>query len=293
MGFPGFRRHKSFDRASLLAAADGSAAKGRVRKAIALYRQVLAVEPADHVTHGKVAPLLAKRRKHAEAWASFVAGGEGYIHEEERFDKALSVYRQAARYLPRQLEAWENIARLQCELACPADAVQTLLEGCRHFRGRKRSPQAIRLLRRAREVEPWHFEATFTLARLLAKTGDTPEAVRLLESLAVRTHGWKRRRVRAALFRLAPSVRAAWDWVQAAVAPGGIVPPRLPEWHTPLQATPERSRARVLVLLLALVGTLVMAVPFHVEVGTQTVAFLMGGSGVTVIGLAAFLLFPR
>ena len=132
-----FKRDEAYDRFSTLTAADRAVAKGRSRRAIALYGKVLAVDPADHVTHGKVAPLLAKRRKQAEAWASFVAAGEGYLRED-RFDRALSIYAQAARYLPRRLEAWEAIARLQCELGHPADGVQALLDGCRHFRGRKR-----------------------------------------------------------------------------------------------------------------------------------------------------------
>lgn len=71
-------------------------AKGRLRNAITLYQQVLVVDPADYVIRGKVARLFPKRKKRAEAWTSFVAAGEDYLREEERFDKALSSYCQAA-----------------------------------------------------------------------------------------------------------------------------------------------------------------------------------------------------
>ncbi len=288
-----FKRDKAYDRLSIVAAADRAAAKRRVRKAIALYREVLAVDPADHVTHGKLAPLLAQRRQRAKAWASFVAAGEGYQHED-RFDKTLSIYLQAARYLPRQLEAWEAIASLYCELRQPADAVQALLDGCRHFRGRKHRLEEIRLLRRLREIEPWHFEASFTLARLLTKTGEKAEAERLLHSLAVRMQGWKLRRVRGALFRIAPSAGAAWRWLRAAVSRGGIAIPHLARRQgLAMKSATGRQPARVICLATSLVGTIAVGVPSGVDVGSQTIIFLLVGSCLAMLGLASFLLVSR
>lgn len=288
-----FKRDEAYDRFSTLTAADRAVAKGRSRRAIALYGKVLAVDPADHVTHGKVAPLLAKRRKQAEAWASFVAAGEGYLRED-RFDRALSIYTQAARYLPRRLEAWEAIARLQCELGHPADGVQALLDGCRHFRGRKRRRETIRLLRRVCEIEPWHFEATFTLARLLTRTGEKAEAAQLLNSLAVRMQGWKLRRVRGTLFRVAPSAGAAWRWLRAAVSRGGIAIPHITRRQgLAMKSATGKQPARVICLATSLVGTIAVGVPSVVDVGSQIISFLLVGSCLAMVGLASFLLFSR
>lgn len=288
-----FRHGKAQDRFSLLAAADRAIAKGRSRKAVCLYRRVLALDPADHVIHGKLAPLLAKRRQRSEAWASFVAAGEGYLHED-RFDKALSIYLQAARHLPLQLEAWEAIASLHCELRQPADAVQALLDGCRHFRGRKHRREAIRLLRRIREIEPWHFEASFTLVRLLTRTGAKAEAERLLHSLAVRMQGWQLRRVRGAQFRMTPSIAAAWQWLRATVSPGGIAIPRISGWQGLAEKSgARRQMARPICLTASLVGTITVGVATGVDVGSQTVPFLLTGSGLAALGLASFLFFSR
>ncbi len=288
-----FKRDKPYDRFSTLAAADRAVAKGRLRKAIALYRKVLAIDPADHVTHGKMAPLLAKRRQRSEAWASFFAAREGYL-SEYRLDKALSIYLQAVRCLPRQLEAWEGIAWLHCELRQPADAVMALLDGCRHFRGRKRRSQAIRLLRRIREIEPWHFEATFTLARLLTRTGEKAEAERLLNSLAVRMQGRKLRRVQGALFRMAPRAGTAWRWLCAAVSRGGVAIPRISRWQgLAAKSGTRRQPARAICLSISLVGTIAVGVPSGVDVGSQTIFFLLAGSGLAGVGLTSFLFFSR
>ena len=285
-----FKRDESYDRSSTLAAADRAVAKGRARRATALYGKILAVDPADHVTHAKMAPLLVKRRKHSEAWASFVAAGEGYLRDD-RFDKALAIYVQAARYLPRQPEAWETIARLHCELGRPADGVQALLDGCRHFRGRKRRREAIRLLRRVRDIEPWHFEATFTLVRLLTRTGEKAEAEQLLNSLAVRMHGWKLRRVRGALFKMAPSAGAAWGWLRAGVSPGGIAISRISRRRGPGSGRSAmwKRPARVACLTIALVGTIAVGVPAGLDIGYQAVSFLLAGSSLTLVGLTSFL----
>lgn len=284
-----FKRDDAYDRFSTLTAAEQAVAKKRWRRAIALYGKVLAVDPADHITHGKIAPLLAKQRKQAEAWASFVAAGEGYLRED-RFDKALAIYVQAARYLPRHLGAWETIARLQCELGKPADGIQALLDGCRHFRGRKHRREAIRLLRRIREIEAWHFEATFTLARLLTRMGEKVEAEQLLNSLAVRMHGWKLRRVQGTLFRMAPSAAAAWRWLRAAVSPGGIAIPRISRRRgSARRFATWRQPARVVCLTIGLAGTIVVGIPAGLGIGSHAVSFLLAGSSLTVVGLTSFL----
>ncbi len=177
---------------------------------------MLEVSPDDHIIHGKVAPLLAERKQLSEARSSFVAAGEGYLRSGF-IDQAISIYRQAARYLPREIEVWETIARLQVDRERRADAVNALLEGRRYFRRRRLRLQAIRLLRQACEIEPWHFEATFDLARLLAKAGEKRQAEQLLNELAERVRGRNLRRIRGALFRISPSPAAAWRWLRAAI----------------------------------------------------------------------------
>jgi tetratricopeptide (TPR) repeat protein len=290
-GFTWFQRQKSYDRFAILAAAEKARGKGKVRKAIAEYRKVLAVDPSDYETHGKLAPLLAERRQLAGAWKSFVAAGEGYTRDMHE-DKALSIYMQAARYLPRQLEVWKSIARLQVGRGRAPDAVKALLDGSRHFRRRNDRPEAIRLLRLACEVEPWHFEATYALARLLLKTGERREAWQLLEGLAERAKGRNRRRACATLFRMSPSLVGAWRWVRAAISAREIPFPRRSSWLIPAIRQHRRGQAaRKISLGMALLGIVVVGVSLGVDVGPQTYHVLLVGSGLTAVGLASLLYF--
>jgi len=289
--FTWFKRYKSYDRFALLAAAEKARAKGKVRKAIAAYRKVLEVDPSDHETHGKLAPLLGERRQLAEAWKSFVVAGEGYVRDMHE-DKALSIYMQAARYLPHQLEVWKSIAQLQVGRGRPPDAVKALLDGSRHFRRRNHRPEAIRLLRLACEIEPWHFEATYALARLLLKAGEKREAQWHLEGLAERAKGRNRRRACATLFRMSPSFVGAWRWVRAAIAAREIPFPRRSSWLSPAIRQHRRGQAaRKICLVMALMGIIVVGISVGVDVGPQTYYVLLVGSGLTAVGLASLLFF--
>ena len=63
-----YQRNPIYDRSRLLRRAAGAQTKGRRKKAIELYRKVLAVEPNDAQVHRKIAPLLAEtKQRPAEA----------------------------------------------------------------------------------------------------------------------------------------------------------------------------------------------------------------------------------
>ena len=68
-------RQRGFDRGRILAAAARARLKKRRRKAIALYRWVLAVEARNPDLHEKLAPLLAETGQEFDAWISFRATG--------------------------------------------------------------------------------------------------------------------------------------------------------------------------------------------------------------------------
>lgn len=212
-----FKRQESYSRSELLEAAGKAQAKGKTKKAIAGYLKVLEANPDDHIVHGKVAPLLAKTKQFPESWSSFKAAAEGY--ERLGFgDKALSMYIQATRCMPLKIETWETVTKLQMSRGLKADSLNTLLKGHRCFRRRSLRQKAIYLLRKAWEITPWHFEVTFELARLLAKTGHKEEALKLLYGLAQREHKHNLRRVRAAILKISPSPGSAWRWLRVALS---------------------------------------------------------------------------
>jgi thioredoxin-like negative regulator of GroEL len=213
-----FRNHSAYDRSRILDAATRARAKKKRARAIELYRWVLAVEPQNGELHARLAPLLAETGQGFDAWSSFNAVARAHLREGHA-GRALAVYREATLHLPREAQAWQALARLQHKSGHPKKALETLLAASRHFRPRRLRPQAIHLLRCARQIEEWNFEVVLELARLLASTSQPHEARILLHGLAERSGGKRLRRVRAVQLRLAPGLGATWRWLGAALRP--------------------------------------------------------------------------
>jgi tetratricopeptide (TPR) repeat protein len=201
-----------YDREHLLETAARARARNRRRKAIALYRHVLAVERGNTDLHAKLAPLLAETGQHFDAWNSFRNTAQAALRDG-RDDKALAIYREASQHLPREIQVWQALARQLSKGGDDAEAIETLIEGSRHFRTPYLRPQAIHLLRRARAIDPWHFECVLELAGLLGRSDQREEARMLLDGLAERAGGRRLDRVRRAQLRLDPGLRTAWQFL--------------------------------------------------------------------------------
>jgi tetratricopeptide (TPR) repeat protein len=213
---PWFRRRRHYDRAAILDAAARARARKKRHRAIELYRRVLAVEPHNPTLHAKLAPLLAGAGLRFDAWQSFRALARAHLRDGHA-DQALAVYRDAALHLPQEIQAWQAVARLQHRAGRKRDARETLLEGSRGFRRRWLRPQAIALLRGARDIDAWDFEIVLELARLLAADDQGSEATLLFEGLVERARGRRLRRVLAAQLRHRPRLATAWRWLRAAL----------------------------------------------------------------------------
>jgi tetratricopeptide (TPR) repeat protein len=212
-----FSSDTSYDRSRLLEAAARARGKKRYRKAVMLYRRVLAVEPANAELHMRLAPLLAATRCPFDAWISFRTCAETAA-AESRFEQAAAIYREATRCLPRKLEAWERLAAMERRRGREREALEALKEGSQRLRGRRTRAEAIYLLRRAREIDPGDVAVALDLARMLASTRQEGEARLLLERLADRARGSELRRVRGAQWRMSPSLANSWRWMRAALS---------------------------------------------------------------------------
>ncbi len=211
---------KGYNRSQLLHAANRARAKKQRKKAIRLYRQIIAMEPANSELHARLAPLLAETHQYFDAWESFKIVGNAFSQNKNP-EKEVAVYRAAAKAFPGEIDVWRALAEAERARGRLQAAVNALVEGSKHFRSRELQPKAIHLLRRAREIEAWSYEAVFDLARLLVKADQKVESSWLLAGLAERTRGSQLRRVCAAQFRRAPTLTNAWRWLRA----GGQAPP--------------------------------------------------------------------
>jgi Flp pilus assembly protein TadD len=205
---------KGYDRAETMARAAKAEGKRQRKKAIVEYRKVLEYEPDNPVVLAKLGALLARTKQEDEARKMFVAAAD--VYTKQSFDeKALGTYVQAATFLPKRADLFEQIAKINVRRKRPADAIRALLDGARHQRGRKARAQAMRLLREAQRVEPFQFEATMALARLLRREGKRIEARKLYEGLCAHKRGSQLRKARGAWFFMSPTPAAAWRWLKA------------------------------------------------------------------------------
>jgi tetratricopeptide (TPR) repeat protein len=207
-------RAKVYDRRKLMNRAAKAREKGKNKRAIEAYQQVLEVEPDDIQVHRKLAPLLARVGQHQAAMESFTEAMKGLARDG--FDAhALGVCQEATGFYPQQVALWEEIARLRLKVASAADAVSALLEGRKHLRRRKHRPGAIRLLERAHEIDRSNLAVGLDLFRLLKRSGRRDEAGTVLAELATRLCGRELRKVRGAQFRNDPSLRTAWAYLRS------------------------------------------------------------------------------
>lgn len=211
------RRRTDYDRKWLLAEAEKARARGRRRRAIALYRRILAAEPQEPYLHARIAPLLAAAGKRFDAWQSYRQAAQTHL-KNQRPEEALALYRDAAKTLPMQIEAWQGLARLELKRERREAAIDALLEGRTKFRSRRRRPEAIALLREARSIDAWRVDIVLDLARLLRRSGQSPEAQWILGQLAEKASGRDLRIVCGAQWRIEPSLKHSWKWIRAAFA---------------------------------------------------------------------------
>ncbi len=212
---PLFRRQRGYDRTRILGQARRAAQRGAKVKAIALYEQVLEVEPHNTDVLRKIAVQRAKAGQREEAWRDCRAAAEGLVRQGF-IEQAIGVYREFAGFIPREPAVWHALADLELQRGRMPDAVAALVDGRRHFRSRKQIAEALALLRQAHKIDPTHFEANFDLAGLLITAGAPVPARRLLDSLRPHAKSRRnRRRLRGRMFRLSPTPAAAWRWLAA------------------------------------------------------------------------------
>ena len=211
---PFFSRRIPFDRKRLLDQADAATKRKRYRKAVVLYRQVLAAEPRNAGLHSRIAPLLARTGSPFEAWESYRIASEAPEIADDPQHLA-KLFGGAARALPQSLDAWRALAsaRLRCQQ--PEPALEALLEGRAAFRKRRTTSMAIVLLRDAHAIRPWDPKIMLDLCRLLSRRGQSAEALYLLEELERRSNDTQVREIKKLVWRIDPTLGNTWRWLRS------------------------------------------------------------------------------
>jgi len=215
----------------LLTEAHRARNQGRERAAIRLYRRILVENPRNLEVALRVAPMLAYAGEGFEAWQLYRRVALEYVRQK-KYTECLAVYREACRFVPTEFEAWRLCAELQLKMNRADGAFETLVDGRMNFGGPHSRAQAIALLTRAREIEPWDDHLLLDLATLYADNDQSDLALELLSTLSCRVSGRMLRRVRVLQFRLTLSLRFLFLWLRAT---GGGDRDATPEIETPIE----------------------------------------------------------
>jgi len=211
---PSFEEGHTGARRELLREANRARNRREDRRAIALYRRLLLEDPHQVEVALRAAPLLAREGEGFEAWQLYrMAATE--LSRARRHDAALAVLRDACRFVPHEYDAWRMCAELEIRLGRAQEAYDTLLEGAHCFDRPHTGAQAIRLLVRARALEPGDPAVAIDLARLYARTGLAEEALTLLALFVPSVSGRTLRRLRGLQWRITLSFYHAWGWLRA------------------------------------------------------------------------------
>lgn len=211
-----FSSDRGYDRARILAGARRAAGRRRHAKAIALYERIQKVEPENIDILRRIAAQRVRAGQNEEAWRDCRTAADR-LTEQGFVEQAIGTYRDFAFHQPSDVAVWKAISDLELERGRAPDAVAALLEGRSFFRARRHREDALALLRRARKIDPTHFEANFDLAGTLIRCGAAPRARKILTDLEQHVRGSQLRRLRGRLFRLSPGPGAAWRWLSALV----------------------------------------------------------------------------
>ena len=188
--------------------------KGHDRAAMRIYRRILVENPRNIEVALRVAPMLAWEGEGFEAWQLYRRVALEFARQK-KYTECLAVYREACRYVPFEFEAWRLCAELQLKMKRLDGAYETLIDGRMHFGGPQSRAQAIALLTRAREIEPWDDDLLLDLATLYAANDQSDLALEILSTLACRTSGSMLRRVRLLQLRHSFSLRFFYLWLAA------------------------------------------------------------------------------
>jgi len=219
-----------FDRKEALRRAEQYRLRGRTRKAIRAYEEILSVDPRNTDIHIRIAPLYIRTRRREQAKGSLRRAIAWY--ERQGFvEKAIAALRLILTVDRRDLAAYLHLADLHLDRGHRGDALNLLAGARKAFRGRRHRDEALKIEEKILRLAPDDFHVQLSRVRLLRKTGRRREALKQLRNMEEEwsrkgnRHHW--RTTRRVLFRLAPSRSTGWDYLCSLLtSPPSFIPLR-------------------------------------------------------------------
>jgi pilus assembly protein FimV len=173
----------AIDKARVLAAAQKQLARGNIDKALKELARIVRDDPKDLRVRQKVAELLARQGKVAEAMREFAVVAEAY----ERggfYPKAAAIYKQMLRFEPDQMRWHLALGEIYQQLALLSDAMDHFNIVAQHFEQNGSSRERIEIYEKLLKLNPDSVEYGEKLADLYTKEADAMGAYEVWKNLS-------------------------------------------------------------------------------------------------------------
>lgn len=165
----------ALDKPKILAAAQKQLARGNVDRALKELGRIVRDDPKDLRVRQKIAELLARQGKIAEAMREFQVVAEAY----ERggfFPKAAAIYKQMLRFEPNSMQWHLALGEIYQQLALLSDAADHFNIVANHFDNNGTTKERIEIYERLVRLNPDSLEYAERLSDLYQKESDPASA---------------------------------------------------------------------------------------------------------------------
>ncbi len=176
----------AFNKSKHLEAAQKYLGQGKIPQAIAEYKAILAVEPADQVTLMTVGDLFVRAGDLVQATEYFERLAGAFL-EEGFTSKAIAIYKKIAKLGPDQIEPLERLADLYVQQGVMSEARPIYIQMAEAHLKNKQPERAADTLRRLLDIEPDNTRVQTRLADLYMAIGQKGEAARAYLMAAFRS----------------------------------------------------------------------------------------------------------
>ncbi len=173
----------AIDKARVLAAAQKQLARNNIDKALKELSRIVREDPKDLRVRQKVAELLARQGKIAEAMREFAVVAEAY----ERggfYPKAAAIYKQMLRFEPDQMRWHLALGEIYQQLALLSDAMDHFNIVARHFDEHGNTRERLDIYEKLLKLNPDNLEYGEKLAELHTREADTIAAYDVWRGMA-------------------------------------------------------------------------------------------------------------
>ncbi|MGB6992972.1 MAG: tetratricopeptide repeat protein [Thermoanaerobaculia bacterium] len=166
---------KAAKRHDLIHLAEVLAGRGKLRKALALYLQVLKAGADDPKLLNRAGDLCVRLQKSSDA-ITFYKRAASVLHRQGFYPQAAALCRKILKLDPRLIDVIEALADLLAKQGLTAEAVNQYEALAQYYRNPKKAGAAIRILGRIVELQPASLPHRLELAALLGQEGRAGEA---------------------------------------------------------------------------------------------------------------------